>query len=154
MTSIRKLALAAFLPLALITPSAHAQTDVAVVVGTGGIVPGLPTSGCDFQNRVFFSGTAVNASIDNHTGIYNVSFEGSSSICETLNSGQGSGTLSGDVSGTVNYSRTGPIVTIEGQGAINGSPHHIVVGICIFVPTSINPVASYALECNIVIDAD
>ena len=154
MTSIRKLALAAFLPIALIMPSAHAQTDAAVVVGTGLIVPGLPTSGCANQTRVAFSGTAVNASIDNHTGIYNVSFEGSSSICESLNSGQGSGTLSGDVSGTVNYSRTGPIVTITGQGAINGSPHHIVLGVCVFVATAVNPVTSYALECNVVIDAD
>ena len=151
MTSIRKLMVTAFLPLALIAPSAHAQDDVAVVVGTGSITPGLPTTGCADQ-AIGFGGTAVNAAIDGHTGLYTVSFAGNSTICETLNAGQGSGTLSGDVSGNVDYTRTGPIVTITGQGAVNGDDHVIVIGLCLFIPTSFNPVASYALACAVILD--
>ena len=154
MTSIRKLVLAAFLPLALVSPSAHAHatSDVAVVVGAGTITPGLPTTGCANQ-EVSFGGTAVNASIDGHQGVYNVSFHGFSGICETLNAGSGSGTLSGDVSGDVTYGRTGSVVTISGSGAVNGAPHHIDVGVCLFIPTSVNPVASYALVCAVVLGA-
>jgi len=148
MTSIRKLALAVVLPLALLAPSAHAQDDVASVVGNGTISPGLPTSGCAFQ-QVTFSGTAVN--VGDHAGVYNVSFAGNSTICETLGAGQGSGTLSGDISGTVEYSRTGPIVTISGQVSVNASPHSIEVGVCVFVAVNFNPVTAYVLVCKVVL---
>lgn len=150
MASIRKLVLATLLPLALISPSAHAAEDVAVIQGQGSITPGLPTSGCAFQS-VTFSGTAVAASDHGESGVYNVSFSGNSTICETLAAGQGSGTLSGDVSGTVAYSRTGPYVTISGQGSLRGTPHVIVRGDCYFVPVTIHPVTVYVLVCDVYI---
>jgi hypothetical protein len=72
----------------------------------------------------------------------NTHFSGNSSICETLNAGQGSGTLSGGLSGTINYSRTGNVVTLG--GTING---HAGVGVCVWVWLSVNPVTAWAWVC-------
>jgi len=111
-------------------------------VGLGTISPGLPTSGCANQSVTFDSAVLVYADTTPAVVTANTHFSGNSSICETLNAGQGSGTLSGGLSGTVDYSRTGNVVTIG--GTING---HAGAGACLFVPTSVNPVQSYALVC-------
>ena len=130
--------------------SAHDVTDVAQVVGTGGISPGLSATAC-LPQRVTFSGTAVN--VGDHAGVYSIAFSGGSSGCETVAVGNGTGTLSGGVSGTVNYSRVGNIVTLTGSGAVNGAAHHITSAVCEFVPTSANPTTSYALHCTVTLGA-
>jgi len=125
-------------------------SDVAVVVGTGTIFPGLPTTGCANQTAVKFGSTlAVIAGDDTTTG--SVSFSGSSSICETLNAGHGSGALTGNAAGTVTYDRNGNVVTITGSVVINGENHDLFVAACVFVPTSAGPVTSYALVCATVL---
>jgi hypothetical protein len=127
-------------------------TDVAIVVGTGTISPGLPTTGCAQQTNITFNGTAVNAG--DHAGVYPIRFDGNSGTnCETLQSGAGSGVLSGGVSGSVRYLRTGSVVTLTGTGAVNGAPHHITTAHCEFYPTSANPVTSYALHCTVTLGA-
>lgn len=143
------LAAALFAPLALISP-ATATPNVAVVVGTGTISPGLPTTGCEDQDDVIFDGTAV--AVGTHAGVYSIHFDGASSICESLLTGAGSGVLTGQITGNVTYSRTGPVVTLSGSGQLNGGPaHSILAGVCEFVPTSINPVISYVLSCQLAI---
>ena len=149
---MRKSVLAALLaPLALISP-ATASPNVAVVVGTGTIFPGLPTTGCggNPNQTVSFDGTAV--AVGTHAGVYAVHFEGTSSGCESLGAGAGSGNLSGQITGAVTYSRTGPIVTLSGSGQLNGGPTHaIIAGVCEFIPTSVNPVTTYALACELAV---
>jgi hypothetical protein len=144
--------------LAIITPmlgiagptAALADTlpvsDAVAVVGTGTIAPGLPTTGCQSNQHVNFSGT-LTVTAGDETSTTNISFDGNSDICETLNAGHGSGTLAGGASGTVTYSRTGNVVTITGSPVINGEGHSVLAAACVFIPTSANPVSSYALAC-------
>ena len=123
--------------------------NVATVVGTGTISPGLPQSGCAFQT-VSFSGTAV--AVGTNAGPYNVTFNGNSDICETLGTGHGSGTLSGGVTGSVTYSRTETVVTLSGSVSLGGATENIVAGCCTFAPTSAPPITSYALNCKLVLN--
>lgn len=148
---VTAVAVVASFALPAVPASAGPVTDVAIVVGTGGIYPGLPNSGCIPNQRVTFTATlAVNAG--DHAGLYAVSFEGSSGTnCESLTFGAGTGTLSGGVSGTVSYNRNGNVVTLTGTGAVNGAFHRITIGICEFVPTSVNPVTTYGLACQVVL---
>lgn len=115
-------------------------------VGTGTIAPGLTTT-CTVQTSVTFdsavlvyvstTGPTVSATASTH-------FAGSSGInCETVASGKGSGTLSGGLAGSVTYDRTGNVVTLG--GTINGGG--VIAGVCIFVPTTVNPTTSYGLVC-------
>ena len=141
-------------------PHVEAYYYGAVVVGTGTISPGLPQSGCAFQS-VSFSGTAVVGGVDAQipdppalptvdptAAAVNVTFNGNSDICETLATGHGSGTVSGGVTGSVTYSRTENVVTLSGSVSIDGRPSRpILVGVCVFTPTSAPPVTSYALVC-------
>jgi len=125
---------------------AFAQSfPVLSAIGTGTMSPGLPTSGCANQGTVTFD-SAVLVYADPGTAPLapgNIHFSGASSICETLNAGQGSGTLSGSLAGTVNYTRTANIETLS--GTVNGGT--IIAAVCIFTATSVNPATSYALAC-------
>jgi len=123
--------------------------NYATVAGTGGISPGLPQSGCAFQS-VSFSGTAV--AVGTNAGTYSITFNGNSDICEDLNTGHGSGTLSGGVTGSVTYSRTGSAVTLSGSVTLGGTTENIQAGGCAFAPTSAPPITSYALNCNLVLN--
>ena len=133
------------LPLATGTANAGPGADVAVVTGNGTIRPGLSTE-CTVQ-AVTFSGSAE--VLGTHPGTYSVSFSGGSISCETNGFGAGTGTLSGGVSGTVNYSRTGNIVTLNGSGAIGTHARTIIAAVCEFVPTSVDPTTTYALACQV-----
>jgi hypothetical protein len=127
---------------------ADTVSDAVVAVGTGTITPGLPTSGCAVQTDITFTGNGAVVGDDGVTAPASVTFDGNSgSTCESLNSGQGSGTLGGTFSANVTYQRTGPIVQVFGSGNIGGKPHSPIAAVCIFIPTSVNPVTSYALAC-------
>jgi len=125
-------------------------SDVTAVVGTGTISPGLPTSGCAVQTDITFNGTGVLAG-DELAVPGTVTFDGNSgSFCETLNAGQGTGTIGGTFSsapGGVSYVRTGPIVQVTGSGTVGTETHTAIAAVCIFVPTNDNPVTAYALVC-------
>lgn len=137
--------------LTLLSGNANAVNE-GTVVGTGTISPGLPASGCAFQT-VSFSGTAIVASDDPDTaGVYNLAFNGTSNICETATSGQGTGTLSGGITGSVSYSRTASVVTVNGTVQIGGGPPgNIFTAQCKFAPTGTPPHTSYALVCKVII---
>ncbi len=135
-------------PLAMFAAPASA-TDVATVVGTGTISPGLPLTGCANQHVTFSSTATVNAG--DHTGTYNFSFDGNSSICETLENGEGSGNLSGDVTGAVSYSRTGGHVSVSGSVTLSGDTENIIAAECAFHPVPGNPITNYALNCHVVL---
>jgi hypothetical protein len=115
-------------------------SDAGVAIGTGTITPGLTTTSC--TQNVTFTGTVVTDG-DEGVNTGGVSFGGASVGCETLNNGQGTGNLSGALAGAVDYTRIGNLVTLS--GTINGDP--VLAGACLFVPTSVNPVTSYALAC-------
>ena len=139
------LAAALFAPLVMISP-ATASPNVAVVVGTGTIAPGL-VEAC-LPQTVSFDGTAVAAGT--HAGVYAIDFDGNSFGCETVQAGAGAGILSGQITGNVTYSRLGPVVTLTGSGQLNSGPTHVIIaGACEFVPTSVRPITTYALACEL-----
>lgn len=122
--------------------------------GTGTISPGLPTSGCVDNSSMSMTGTAVLAG-GATSGALSVRFDGNSTICESLNAGQGSGTLSGDLTGHLSYTRTGNVMTMSGiadgtaAGAAFEMPRPIVV-ICILVYLSIGPITGFVFICIII----
>ncbi|HWL34935.1 MAG TPA: hypothetical protein VNQ77_01955 [Frankiaceae bacterium] len=152
MRSIRVLAAAAALltPLVFTTPAA--AVDVAQVVGTGTISPGLPQEGCTPNQVVKFTALAAVA-VGDHTNTYSFSFSGGSGagVCESLALGSGTGTLTGGVSGTVNYNRQGSAVSISGTVTVGGDSATILAAQCVFAPTSADPVVSYGLHCTAVL---
>lgn len=132
------------------TAGAHPSADDhATLVGTGTTTPGLPTSGCAFQQTVIDATLVV---VGDHTGTYNVRFVAESLICESLLAGEGEGTFSGDASGEGSYSRTGGTAMVRGWIVLNGQRHHIVEATaCQIVATSYNPVTSFLIVCPSVV---
>lgn len=116
-------------------------SDVAVVVGTGTIAPGLPSCFPDVE----FAGTLALAGDETELGA--VEFAGASNICETAVDGHGAGNVAGSVNGVIVYSRVGSIVTLAGNVAINGEQHILLSAVCLFVPTSVNPISTFSLMC-------
>lgn len=136
---------------------ALASEGAGVVVGSGGISPGL---GLNQENQaVSFGGTAVLAGVDPaDAAIATCNFTGGSTATETVISGTGlvSGTCSTDDgrSGSCNnvrYYRVGPHVGISGtcSGYVSGN----LGGIFNFVPTSVSPVQSYQLQGVVVLSS-
>ena len=123
------------------------NTDEITTVGNGTIAPGLTTSGCVTQTSVGFDSTLVVITGDDTSLTGPLHFDGSSSGCETFNSGQGSGNLAGVAYGAINYSRDGSVVTLTGTVTVNGEAGALTAG-CVFEPTSLNPVTSYTLTCT------
>ena len=121
------------------------NTDNVTTVGNGVIVPGL-TITCTNQ-FVYFDSTFLVFAGDENSLNGRVHFDGASSGCETDTFGQGSGTLTGDMAGTVTYVRTGTIVTITGSVTVNGESHGLTAE-CAFSPTTYNPIDHYALACT------
>ena len=131
------------------TSPSSSSPNVVTMVGTGTYSPGLPTTGCAFQS-VSFDGTAAFAGT--HAGVYALHFDGSSSTCESLTTGSGSGTLSGQVTGNLTYSRTGTVVTLSGSFRVNGGPEHAIAAVvCVPVPTSVNPQVTYMWVCALTV---
>lgn len=134
--------------MTLLAPNAAHAALVAVATGSGTIQPGLST--VPTYQHVTFGGTATVVGDD--AGTYDVSFDGNSIIMETLAQGEGIGTLSGGVSGTVHYVRAGNIVSLDGSGTVNGHAHTAIAAVCEFQGTDINPVQHYELACEGVFD--
>ena len=130
--------------LALVAPLAGPANAAGggTIVGTGTVSPGI-TEVCTAQT-IGFSGTAVAADTGD-AGVYSFNFSGASSGCETVLSGAGAGTVSGGMSGSLSYSRTGPVLTAQGDVTINGHGRHILV-ICWLIITSW-PVRTFIKGC-------
>lgn len=122
--------------------------DLAVIHGTGTISPGIPTSGCGFNNWTFDGTVAV---VGDDLTVGAIHYDGSGTICESLLSGATVGNVSGSVTGSVTVNRTGVHVTLTGNVTIGGEEHAIVAGKCTWTPTSFNPVTSYAMDCQAVL---
>jgi len=127
---------AAGLALALLGPATPAHAAGAgTVIGTGVLSPGIPLTGCEEQTSIQIAATAVFAGTDFAPGVYAFSFDGASTICESVGSGQGVGNLSGDITGSVAYTRTGGLLLASGTISVQGSPAIPVEIRCVVVVT-------------------
>ena len=126
-----------------------AAADVAIAVGTGAISPGVPTTGCVDGASFDISGTAANLGTTYGPGPYTFSVHGNSNTCESIASGSGSATISGDASGTLTYSRTLGVITLSGNASIQGGPSRPISITCQVFITSANPVVTYGVVCAI-----
>jgi len=153
------LAAAAAAPVFILAagPAGAASSESGHIVGHGDIRPGL-TSTPTFQTQVTFASDAAvfSGQTANSAGA-SCTFTGASTIAETLQQGQGAGTVacSGGspdnivLNGNITYQRTGGTVTIagSGSGSVNGRPESctITAGVFDFVPTSAPTVVNYRL---------
>lgn len=145
-TRILLAAAALAVPAFSLTP-AHA--DVAVAVGTGSITPGVPLTGCVDNASFSISGTAANLGTTYGPGPYTFVADGDSDTCESITTGHGSATLSGDVSGTLAYSRTVGVITLSGNASVQGGPSRPISITCEVAVTSANPVITFAVVCAV-----
>lgn len=126
-----------------------AAADVAIAVGTGSIFPGVPTTGCVDDAHFSISGTAANLGTTYGPGPYTFIANGDSAICESIAAGSGSATLSGDVSGTLTYSRTVGVITLSGNASVQGGPLRPISITCEVAVSSANPVTTFAVVCAV-----
>lgn len=110
-----RLAVAAL--VALLLPGPHAS---ALTVTEGNFIPavayypGITTAGCTNNQQHDFIAAMYVVSNNYHPGPWYFSLYASSSMCETLATGAGSGYLTGDINGSVNYYRTYGVTTYTG----------------------------------------
>ena len=123
---------AAALVLAVPTP---ANAAPLVFIGTGTFSPGIPTVGCANQTMTF------DATVVSSPGVVlgTTHFDGSSSLCETLLAGRGSGVFTGAVRCAVTYDRMLFQIRFTGQDCSYD---------CTLTPTSWNPWTSYVIDCG------
>jgi hypothetical protein len=134
------------------TTSAKALTDgLGVLAGSGTTSPGLsltPTAQSIGGGGTLAGAAFVGGNVDLVDDA--CSYSGATDIQSTLV--QSDGNLSASCSGTVSataalhYTRTGPVVEVQGTGTIN-SANVFVNGACAFVPTSAPTVQTYLLAC-------
>ena len=129
---------AAILALAAV-PADASHARVGLVIGSGTITPGLPPSGCAFQDRTF-SGTLVIEPSLFHT--YRVVANGNTT-CASSAAESGDLVVNGDVVGTLAYARTQNLVAMVGKLEVDGHDHDVLCYVT-ETPTSTNPVQSYA----------
>lgn len=138
-------AVALGLPALLSTP---ASADVAVAAGTAQISPGVPTTGSVCTATFVFNGTAANLGNQFGPGPYSFTYTGSTSQCESILSGGGTGNFTGDVTGAANYSRTTGVITLSSTGVrIRGSVPVPLSATCTVEVLSANPVTLFAVTC-------
>ncbi len=145
----------AFAAVALATPAmagpAHAA-NVAVAVGTGSISPGVPTTGCLSSATFGLSGTAATLGTDFGPGPYSFTVAGSSTAsCVSVTSDSGTATLSGDVTGNLNYTRTVGLIQLDGFASVLGASSRPISITCEVFVTSANPVTTFGVVCGITI---
>lgn len=144
-TAIAAAVTAATLLSPALSPSASAAVGTAVLEAQGTYSPGIPATGCAEQTLTW-DGTMALAGED--TGVYNVHFDGNSSICESAAEGEGDGTLSGDgVTGSVHYRRVGTAVTYSGTVVVNGRTYTILGWVCIIIWLGPPPFGPWIMIC-------
>lgn len=149
-TLIRFAVAAAALTAPLMTGSAHAAT-VGVAVGTGTISPSVPTTGCVNNATFELTGTAAALGTDYGPGPYDFTVSGVSGTCASILTDTGAATMSGDVTGTLTYSRTLGAMNLTGNLSVEGAPAKPATIVCEVVPTSANPVATFGVVCAVTI---
>jgi hypothetical protein len=138
--------------------SAANAADAVALVGQGTITPGIPGTGCapSKPHVTFGSQVGVAAGTDApNAQLATVNFDGdSTAACASAASDSGVGTITGTATSATNaitWSRTGLVVTVSGPVTFSGGGHSILEAVCVFVPTSAQPTASYALACEAVL---
>ena len=139
----------AILPLLLVTlPGSSSAHEPAVLVGTWQQLPGLPVTGCAYQNVRFLG--VLDTTLGGIPSSYVTSFSGSSSTCENLQYGQGSGWFSDETTGpVVVYARSGNLLTFSGRITV-GYYYAVYFGVaqCNLTPTSAEiPVTVFEMHC-------
>lgn len=129
---------------------APASADVAVAAGLGIINPGIPATGC-VNNAHFeiFNGNAVNSGPTHAAGAYTFTVRGDSATCASVTSDFGVATLQGDVSGTVTYSRTVGLITLNGNASVRGSAPGPITITCEVVIRGVFPITEFAVVCTV-----
>jgi hypothetical protein len=148
-TAVAAFAMAA--PLVLSTSPAHAA-GTGVVTGTGSISPGVPVTGCVNGASISFSGQGYLANSDGlPAGPYDVAFTGNSNTCESVATGSGIGQLSGDVAGTVTYTRATGAITLSGSVTIGGVTKSLIAVCAVVLDPVVPPfpVTDYTLACSV-----
>lgn len=121
--------------------------EAGTLVATGTYSPGLTLTGCTANLTVSWDGTAVFPS-----GTYAVHFDGEVGSCAVLTGESGHGTLSGQIAGSLLYTRTGKVVTYSGVVTRRGFTEAVTAWHCIRTWTSLNPVNTFVDHCHLVLD--
>lgn len=149
-TLIRFAVAAAALAAPLMTGSAQAA-NVGVAVGTGTISPGVPTTGCVNNASFQLSGTAAALGTEFGPGPYEFTVDGVSGTCASVATDTGAATMSGDVTGTLTYSRTLGAMNLTGNLSVQGAPARPATVTCEVFVTSANPVSTFGVVCTVTI---
>jgi len=114
--------------------------------------PGIPTTGCAINPGAQFDGTATFTPDSDEAQASGgpVHFEGTGSACATLAADNGSGTMSGVMSGNVSFTRTNAEVQVSGTVTVSGELHTLTAN-CELVPTSANPMVTFEIACQAVL---
>jgi hypothetical protein len=146
---IRLAVAAVALAAPLATGTAHAA-NVAVAVGTGTIDPGVPTTGCATGGHFEISGSAANLGTDFPVGPYEFTVVGdSTSSCPSLTADSGAAQMSGDVTGTLEYTRNVGLITLSGLARVSNSAPRPIAVTCEVAILDAHPVTSFAVVCAI-----
>ncbi|HEV2890438.1 MAG TPA: hypothetical protein VGX28_08680 [Frankiaceae bacterium] len=126
---------------AMVAPAGAANVDIAAIVGSGTISPGL-TEVVQSQS-ISFTGTATAIGTDGLPGTYSCSFAGTG----FGNAAGGTGTVSG-VCGPLSFPACTFVFT--GGHVTVACPLPVGVGAadCVFQPTDIRPTTRYNLVCG------
>jgi hypothetical protein len=128
-----------------------ASADAAIAIGQGVISPGVPTvpTACVPNATFDIDGTAVNLGTTFGPGPYTFHVHGISSTCASVLTDVGTATLSGDVTGTLTYSRTTGAISLNGNASVRGAASRPISINCLVVITSANPTTSFAVTCAV-----
>lgn len=140
------------------TPAAAVGADSITLAGFGTVSPGYPFTGCYPQTMFAFTGH-VTVDLGGNAGVGTSYYDGSSTGCETVGGGAGTGTLTisdgvlgnGGGGGVVSYFRTGTSMTLTGSVTFSGVDYSILLGTCDFWYTDANPATSYQIDCQLLL---
>lgn len=117
--------LVAMAALAAPVTAAPPPEELAFFSGIGAMSPGVPPTGC-VQQSVSFGGEGTVFPLGgaaHQGGDVTVRFDGAGSVCASLTADAGGGTLSGDITGSVGYVRTGNVMRLDGNVTYLGAAH-------------------------------
>lgn len=125
-----------------------AATAAYALAATGVVHPGYPDTGCASNQTVSFDGSYFLVGTPSAFPLP-FRFDGVSEGCGSLVFDYGSGLMTGQLTGNVTYSRTGSYLLLSGwvERPIGDPNPFYLSAPCVFIPTSMNPVQTYALAC-------
>jgi hypothetical protein len=151
-TRLIRIAIAA-VALAVPAVSTPAQADVAVAFGTGWIDPGIntPDGPCIDKPHFEITGQAANLGTTYATGPYDFLVIGDSTQCASFTSDTGAATIQGDVVGSLQYTRTVGLISLNGFASVDGAPSAPISITCHVAILDAQPVRNFAVVCAVTI---